>query len=38
MASYLARCPNPCTNCLGWMPFSTSQWFLNPNFWPMPLY
>jgi len=30
MASYLAKCPNPCTNCLGWMPFSTSQWFLNP--------
>ena len=30
MASYLARCPNPCTNCLEWMPFSTSQWFLNP--------
>jgi len=25
MASYLAKCPNPCTNCLGWMPFSTSQ-------------
>ena len=21
MASYLARCPNLCTNCLGWMPF-----------------
>jgi len=20
-----SQVPNPCTNCLGWMPFSTSQ-------------